>query len=604
VRNVGVTTPTGSSTVHHPRIDGGSPTGFDRVDLVGLCLAGGLIAWTTVAALVNGGDPLPLALLALGSGVVFVISRRVGGVWPSAVPALLVALGLLLIVVDPGGIFDAHPASGPFGYANAKAALYVLAAIAAVMLAVRQGPPVVRIAALIAGVGFALVPVASHARAATVVAASLPIFGIVAIRGGPRRAFIALCAIVVLVSALGTTILAVWGDAASLVETLDHRRVRLWGEAASLVGEHPLFGVGPGRFAAESPTGGSDEDARWAHQAFLHQGAETGVAGYVLLLLLFLWALLRILTAPAPPGIAVLAAGGVAALATLASFDYVLHFPLITAAGVAIAGAGAPLGGRREWKPGAAARTAVKAAALPWGLFRGRQPGDLVILLYHRVGAGGREIDVPADRFEEQLAILSEAGEVRSLDDALRDGTGGVVVTFDDGFRDFHERALPALVRHRIPAVLYLATGLVDCGPDALTWTQLEEASSTGLVTVGGHTHGHTDLSRASGEVAEEEMRRCKDLIEERLGVACRHFAYPWAVGSSAADRVARELFDSAALDAWRTNRRGRIDPHRLGRTPILRGDGPRFLGAKARGMLDAEGVAYRILRRGPWRGP
>ena len=603
MRNVGVAMPTGSSTATQPRVDGGSRPRFDRVDLLGLSLAGGLIAWTTVAALVSAGDPLPPALLVLGSGVVFVVSRRAGSAWPAAVPALLVAVGLVFIILDPGGIFDGHPASGPFGYANAKAALYVLAAIAAVMLAVRHGPPVVRIATSLAAVGFALVPLVSHARAATVVAAALPIAGIVAIRGGPRRAFIWLCAIVVLVAAPGTTMLGAWGDPASLGETLDHRRVRLWAEAASLMGEHPLFGVGPGMFTAESPTGGSDEDARWAHQGFLHQGAETGIPGYVLLLLLFLWALLRIATAPGPPRMAVPAAAGVAALATMASFDYVLHFPLITAAGVAIAGAGAPLGGRREWKPGAAVRTAVKAWALPWGILRRRRPGDLVILLYHRVGAGGREIDVPAGRFEEQMAILAEAGEVRSLDEALRDGTGGVVVTFDDGFRDFHERALPALVRHRIPAVLYLATGLVDGGPDALSWTQLEEASATGLVTVGGHTHGHTDLSRASGEAAEEEMRRCKDLIEDRLGAACRHFAYPWAVGSSAADRVARELFDSAALDAWRTNRRGRIDPHRLGRTPVLRGDGPRFFGPKARGMLDAEGMAYRILRRGPWRG-
>ena len=96
-------------------------------------------------------------------------------------------------------------------------------------------------------------------------------------------------------------------------------------------------------------------------------------------------------------------------------------------------------------------------------------------------------------------------------------------------------------------------------------------------------------------------MRRSKDLIEDQIGSACRHFAYPWAVGSPAADRVARRLFDTAALDAWRTNRAGRIDPHRLGRTPILRSDGQLFFRAKVNGLLDGEGVAYRLLRRGPW---
>jgi hypothetical protein len=100
-------------------------------------------------------------------------------------------------------------------------------------------------------------------------------------------------------------------------------------------------------------------------------------------------------------------------------------------------------------------------------------------------------------------------------------------------------------------------------------------------------------------------MGRSKGLIEDNLQVPCRHFAYPWGVGSAGADRAARRLFATAALDAWRTNRRGRIDPHRLGRTPVLRSDGDGMLfWAKARGLLDREAVAYRLLRRGPWRAP
>jgi hypothetical protein len=102
--------------------------------------------------------------------------------------------------------------------------------------------------------------------------------------------------------------------------------------------------------------------------------------------------------------------------------------------------------------------------------------------------------------------------------------------------------------------------------------------------------------------VCRDEMIRSRDLIEDRLGVACRHFAYPWAVGSAAADRLARELFDSAALDAWRTNRAGTTDPWRLGRTPLLASDGLAFFRAKLQGRLDGEALAYRLLGRGPWR--
>ena len=255
------------------------------------------------------------------------------------------------------------------------------------------------------------------------------------------------------------------------------------------------------------------------------------------------------------------------------------------------------------------ARKAVKAAVLPGGIVTRRRPGDVVVLLYHRVTGRGGEIDTPPALFERQLAALAEGEQVLTLDQALDgDGTGGgVVVTVDDGYRDFSDTVVPLLVRYQVPALLYLATGLVagegdgPDDPDALSWAQLAEAVSTGLVTVGAHTHGHTDLSRASERVCRDEMARSQELVEDRLGVACRHFAYPWAVASPTADRVARELFDSAALDAWRGNRAGAIDPWRLGRTPVLASDGMAFFKAKVRGRLDGEALAYRLLRRGPW---
>lgn len=250
------------------------------------------------------------------------------------------------------------------------------------------------------------------------------------------------------------------------------------------------------------------------------------------------------------------------------------------------------------------ARKATKAVVLPAGLFSQRRPGDVVILLYHRLGMGKREIDLPTESFDRQLALLLERDRVLSLDQALA-GEGGVVLTFDDGYRDFYDEVLPRLAKNAVPALLYLATGLVAEGvraKDALTWPQLEEAVATGFVTIGSHTHGHANLARATESTAEEEMRRSKELIEDRLSVACRHFSYPWGVASPAADRVARRLFASAALDGWRTNRRGRTDPYRLGRVPVLRSDGSLFFRAKIRGLLDGEALVYRLLRRGPWR--
>lgn len=253
------------------------------------------------------------------------------------------------------------------------------------------------------------------------------------------------------------------------------------------------------------------------------------------------------------------------------------------------------------------ARKATKLGLLAPGIASRRRTGDVVILLYHRLGDAGAEIDLPVNTFERHLAILREHERVITIDELLSpDSQGGVVVTFDDGYADFYEAAVPLLDKYRIPAILYLTTSFVSGEHSqrrhALSWSQLHDAASSGLVSIGAHTHGHVHLGSASETAAEDEMRRSKELIEDNLGRPCRHFSYPWSIGSAGADRAARRLFDTAALYAWKTNRHGRIDPYRLGRVPVLRSDGSVFFRAKLRGLLDSEALAYRALRRGPWR--
>jgi peptidoglycan/xylan/chitin deacetylase (PgdA/CDA1 family) len=573
---------------------------LDPADRLGLGLGVALAGWTFLAALSTGGRPWGTVGLIAGVAIFLGVGRLIASRRPVLIPAAVAVIGSVAVVFLPREVFTASAVTPVLGYANAKAAFFVVAAAASLMVAIGVRPRVLRISALVAAAAFAIVPLASQAWAATWVAASLPLAAIAAARRLSVRLVSTLASVVVVATLAGTVVIAGLGPPRAVTDVVGARRVALWSEAFDLMATHPVAGVGPGRFATESPTARSDPDAAAAHHSFLQHGAETGIPGFVLLVSVFLWGFVRLTRARVTVG-GVLAATALAGLGVLASFDSLLSFPALPLTVAALVGSAMSLPDRdRRWRPGAALRKVAKGAVLPLGLIGRRRPGDLVILLYHRVGAGDREIDVPLHLFRRQMERLADRERVLSLDQALVDG-GGVVVSFDDGFADFHEHVVPVLADLQIPAVLYLATGLVGEGPEGLRWPQLQEAISTGLVTVGSHTHSHADLSRATASEAAEEMRRSRALIEDRLGVPCRHFAYPWAVASPAAEAAARSLFESAALDAWQTNRRSRIDPYRLGRAPVLRNDGVRFFGAKARGMLDGEGLAYRILGRGPW---
>ena len=99
------------------------------------------------------------------------------------------------------------------------------------------------------------------------------------------------------------------------------------------------------------------------------------------------------------------------------------------------------------------------------------------------------------------------------------------------------------------------------------------------------------------------QCRRSIGLIEERLGVACAHFAYPRAIrGDDAAEAIIRDRFRSAVVAGGRPNPWSGADLHRLTRTPI-HGEDPRsVVQAKAAGGLRLEGRLREGLDRGRYR--
>lgn len=98
---------------------------------------------------------------------------------------------------------------------------------------------------------------------------------------------------------------------------------------------------------------------------------------------------------------------------------------------------------------------------------------SLTVLLYHRVLAQPDAMlphDLDASRFAAHLAALSQVFRVLSLEDALsrlRDGTlpsRALCITFDDGYRDNIEVAVPILKKHGMVATFFVSTGFLDGG--------------------------------------------------------------------------------------------------------------------------------------------
>lgn len=111
------------------------------------------------------------------------------------------------------------------------------------------------------------------------------------------------------------------------------------------------------------------------------------------------------------------------------------------------------------------------------GLFRWMSPGGdagrLTVLIFHRVVATPDPLfpdEVDAQRFDQILGWLTQWFQILPLDEAarrLKEGTlppRAAVLTFDDGYADNEEVALPLLRMHGVPCTFFIATGFLDGG--------------------------------------------------------------------------------------------------------------------------------------------
>ena len=181
-------------------------------------------------------------------------------------------------------------------------------------------------------------------------------------------------------------------------------------------------------------------------------------------------------------------------------------------------------------------------APRPGGVEPGRYQ-TVPILCYHRFGANPSRTTVTPANFAAQLDWLSDNDyhvvPLAQLVDWLAGRTAlpprAVVITIDDGYESAWRHALPLLRRHGFPATLFVYTDFIGAG-GALDWAQLEELAASGLVDVQSHSKSHRDLiERNPGETdtqyrqaLEAEARVPQELLERRLHLAQRFYAYPY----------------------------------------------------------------------------
>jgi peptidoglycan/xylan/chitin deacetylase (PgdA/CDA1 family) len=181
-------------------------------------------------------------------------------------------------------------------------------------------------------------------------------------------------------------------------------------------------------------------------------------------------------------------------------------------------------------------------------------PLAVPVLMYHEIAdssATPSRLAVSPEDFAEQLGYLREAGFNSVTAGELAAVLAGegelpdrpVVLTFDDGYGDFYDNALPLLKQHGFNGTLFMTTGwagLSDERKRMLNWRELAEVAEAGI-EVGGHTVQHPQLDQLPPERLHEELYASKAAIEDHLSIPVPGLAYPFGYSSARVRQKVRE---------------------------------------------------------------
>jgi len=189
---------------------------------------------------------------------------------------------------------------------------------------------------------------------------------------------------------------------------------------------------------------------------------------------------------------------------------------------------------------------------------RGRlDTSGLRILFYHRVSDDRDELAVTPKAFTEQMDYLASesyrAVDVLTAIDLLDSGeplARTVALSFDDGYLDIADHALPVLSERGFRATVFVSPAVTDGRtsftwyreqPALLTWEDILELDRDGTFRFEAHTLTHPNLPALDTNGAREEIAGSKAELENRLGRVVRALSYPSGLFGTREQRIAAE---------------------------------------------------------------
>lgn len=207
------------------------------------------------------------------------------------------------------------------------------------------------------------------------------------------------------------------------------------------------------------------------------------------------------------------------------------------------------------------------------------------VLTYHNIDIPPKEaklktLYVKPSKFKRQLFLLKRFGYNTPPLNHITFNKKDILLTFDDGYKDFSENALPIIKNFGFRAVVFVVADLVgsynqwdwqklNIKKQLMDWKDIDYILKQG-VEIGSHTLTHPFLTKISPQEAYREIEFSKKKLEDKLGVEISSFCYPYGDYNT----TIRDMVEKAGYRYAFTTKNGSFnkedDPYQIKRATVF----------------------------------
>ena len=164
------------------------------------------------------------------------------------------------------------------------------------------------------------------------------------------------------------------------------------------------------------------------------------------------------------------------------------------------------------------------------------------VLLYHSISNDNSPMSLNINFFENQMKYLKNNGfqtvDFNEIDPNLK-SKKQIIITFDDGYKDILNNALPILKKYNFKATSFFVTNLIGQNnswdvkkksyikKEIMNPSDILQWISSGM-HIGSHSHNHVDLTKISEEKLLYELEFSKKFLEDKFDNKNNIFCYPY----------------------------------------------------------------------------